>query len=192
MIVLKMLADAFHEGGWGMWPILFLLMITISIVIERAVFLRKGRACWIGDVIAAVLGSPAVGLGDGGRGRAARARRAAAVPVSQGQDLGGPDSADGLGRVHRDRRERRGVPGCPGAQVGELAVEHVAGAGRRVAVAVTRDALERHRRAGEERKSHELVAQHQDLAAIARPRRASTNSPNDRLVIQKPAGRGEK
>ena len=41
MIVLKMLADAFHEGGWGMWPILFLLMITISIVIERAVFLRR-------------------------------------------------------------------------------------------------------------------------------------------------------
>jgi len=41
MIVLKMLADAFHEGGWGMWPILFLLMITVSIVIERAVFLRR-------------------------------------------------------------------------------------------------------------------------------------------------------
>src|SRR3569833_1375579 len=41
MIVLKMLADAFHEGGWGMWPILFLLMITLSIVIERAVFLRR-------------------------------------------------------------------------------------------------------------------------------------------------------
>ena len=41
MTVLKMLADAFHEGGWGMWPILFLLMITMSIVIERAVFLRR-------------------------------------------------------------------------------------------------------------------------------------------------------
>ena len=41
MIVLKMLADAFHEGGWGMWPILFLLMITLSFVIERAVFLRR-------------------------------------------------------------------------------------------------------------------------------------------------------
>jgi biopolymer transport protein ExbB len=41
MTVLKLLADAFHEGGWGMWPILVLLMLTISIVIERAVFLRK-------------------------------------------------------------------------------------------------------------------------------------------------------
>src|SRR6202142_2863517 len=41
MTVLKMLADAFHEGGWGMWPILFLLMITISILIERAVYLRR-------------------------------------------------------------------------------------------------------------------------------------------------------
>jgi biopolymer transport protein ExbB/TolQ len=41
MTVLKMLADAFHEGGWGMWPILFLLMITVSILIERAVYLRR-------------------------------------------------------------------------------------------------------------------------------------------------------
>ena len=41
MTVLKMLADAFHEGGWGMWPILFLLMITFSILIERAVYLRR-------------------------------------------------------------------------------------------------------------------------------------------------------
>src|SRR6202142_3365362 len=31
MTVLKMLADAFHEGGWGMWPILLLLMLTVSI-----------------------------------------------------------------------------------------------------------------------------------------------------------------
>jgi biopolymer transport protein ExbB len=41
MTVLKLLADAFHEGGWGMWPILFLLMLTIAIVIERTVYLRK-------------------------------------------------------------------------------------------------------------------------------------------------------
>jgi len=41
MSILKLLADAFHEGGWGMWPILFLLMITISILIERSVYLRK-------------------------------------------------------------------------------------------------------------------------------------------------------
>jgi biopolymer transport protein ExbB len=41
MTVLKLLADAFHEGGWGMWPILCILMITVSIVTERAVVLRK-------------------------------------------------------------------------------------------------------------------------------------------------------
>ena len=41
MTVLKLLADAFHEGGWGMWPILALLMITVSIISERAVVLRK-------------------------------------------------------------------------------------------------------------------------------------------------------
>jgi len=41
MTILKLLADAFHDGGWGMWPILFLLMLTIAIVIERAVYLRK-------------------------------------------------------------------------------------------------------------------------------------------------------
>jgi biopolymer transport protein ExbB/TolQ len=41
MTILKLLADAFHEGGWGMWPILLLLMLTIAIVIERAVYLRK-------------------------------------------------------------------------------------------------------------------------------------------------------
>lgn len=41
MTVLKLLADAFHDGGWGMWPILMLLMITVSIITERAVVLRK-------------------------------------------------------------------------------------------------------------------------------------------------------
>ena len=41
MTILKLLADAFHEGGWGMWPILTILMITISIVTERSVVLRK-------------------------------------------------------------------------------------------------------------------------------------------------------
>jgi biopolymer transport protein ExbB/TolQ len=41
MTVLKLLADAFHDGGWGMWPILIILMLTMSIVIERAVYLRK-------------------------------------------------------------------------------------------------------------------------------------------------------
>jgi len=41
MTVLKILADGFHEGGWRMWPILTLLMITMAILIERAVFLRR-------------------------------------------------------------------------------------------------------------------------------------------------------
>src|SRR5204863_6093177 len=41
MTVLKILADGFHEGGWGMWPILGLFMITVAILIERAVFLRR-------------------------------------------------------------------------------------------------------------------------------------------------------
>ena len=41
MTILKLLADAFHDGGHGMWPILFLLMLTIAIVIERAVTLRR-------------------------------------------------------------------------------------------------------------------------------------------------------
>jgi biopolymer transport protein ExbB len=41
MSVLKLLADGFHNGGWGMWVILAILMLTISIVVERAVFLRK-------------------------------------------------------------------------------------------------------------------------------------------------------
>jgi biopolymer transport protein ExbB len=41
MTVLKLLADGFHNGGWGMWVILAILMLTISIIVERAVFLRK-------------------------------------------------------------------------------------------------------------------------------------------------------
>jgi biopolymer transport protein ExbB len=41
MSVLKLLADAFHEGGWMMYFILFVLMLTVSIVVERAVFLRR-------------------------------------------------------------------------------------------------------------------------------------------------------
>jgi biopolymer transport protein ExbB len=41
MSVLKMLADAFHDGDWMMWPILVVLMLIIAISLERAVFLRK-------------------------------------------------------------------------------------------------------------------------------------------------------
>src|SRR5437762_3482741 len=41
MTILKMLADAFHDGDWMMWPILVVLMLTLAISIERAVYLRK-------------------------------------------------------------------------------------------------------------------------------------------------------
>jgi biopolymer transport protein ExbB len=41
MTLLKTLADAFHDGDLGMWPILVILMLIIAIALERAVFLRK-------------------------------------------------------------------------------------------------------------------------------------------------------
>jgi biopolymer transport protein ExbB len=41
MSILKMLADAFHDGDWMMWPILVVLMLIIAIALERAVYLRK-------------------------------------------------------------------------------------------------------------------------------------------------------
>jgi biopolymer transport protein ExbB len=41
MTILKTLADAFHDGDLGMWPILVILMLIIAISLERAVFLRK-------------------------------------------------------------------------------------------------------------------------------------------------------
>lgn len=41
MGILKAIADAFHEGGWGMWPILGTSIVIIAIIVERAVFLFK-------------------------------------------------------------------------------------------------------------------------------------------------------
>jgi len=41
MSLLKTLADAFHEGGWPMWPILVLMIVSWGISIERSIFLRK-------------------------------------------------------------------------------------------------------------------------------------------------------
>ena len=41
MSALKLLADAFHEGGWPMWPILALMIATWGITIERIVYLQK-------------------------------------------------------------------------------------------------------------------------------------------------------
>ena len=31
--------EAFKEGGWGMWPILFWSILTIGIIVERALYL---------------------------------------------------------------------------------------------------------------------------------------------------------
>ncbi len=39
--MLKGIADSFHAGGWGMWPILFTLIIIIAMIVERSVFLFK-------------------------------------------------------------------------------------------------------------------------------------------------------
>lgn len=38
------LAEAFHEGGWGMYPILVCLIFTIAIVIDRAKALYSSHA----------------------------------------------------------------------------------------------------------------------------------------------------
>ena len=35
------IAEAFKEGGWGMWPILGILIASILIAIERAIYLLK-------------------------------------------------------------------------------------------------------------------------------------------------------
>jgi biopolymer transport protein ExbB len=37
------LIKAFEEGGWGMWLILFLLIITVAVAIERALYLSKAN-----------------------------------------------------------------------------------------------------------------------------------------------------
>jgi len=41
MSALKLLADAFHEGGWPMWPILAIMIICWGIMIERTIYLKK-------------------------------------------------------------------------------------------------------------------------------------------------------
>jgi biopolymer transport protein ExbB/TolQ len=35
--------QAFEHGGWGMWPILALLILTVVIVVERAMYLAKAK-----------------------------------------------------------------------------------------------------------------------------------------------------
>ncbi len=41
MGVLKGISEAFHAGGWGMWPILITLIIMIAMIVERSVYLFK-------------------------------------------------------------------------------------------------------------------------------------------------------
>jgi biopolymer transport protein ExbB/TolQ len=41
MSALKGLADAFQEGRWPMWPILALLIVSLGIMIERLIYLKK-------------------------------------------------------------------------------------------------------------------------------------------------------
>jgi biopolymer transport protein ExbB len=41
MGLLKGISDAFHKGGPGMWPILIVSVVTLAIIIERAVYLIK-------------------------------------------------------------------------------------------------------------------------------------------------------
>ncbi len=41
------IVEAFHEGGWGMWPILGILVVTVAIAIERTIYLV--RASFLAD-----------------------------------------------------------------------------------------------------------------------------------------------
>ncbi len=41
MSILQTLADSFDKGGWGMWPILFTLVMIVGLIAERAVYLFK-------------------------------------------------------------------------------------------------------------------------------------------------------
>lgn len=38
---LKGISEAFHEGGWGMWPILVTSIVIIALTVERSVYLFK-------------------------------------------------------------------------------------------------------------------------------------------------------
>lgn len=39
--MLQTISTAFHRGGWGMWLILVVSIITIAVIVERAVYLFK-------------------------------------------------------------------------------------------------------------------------------------------------------
>src|SRR4029453_11053577 len=39
--MLTVISTAFHKGGWGMWLILFTSVVTIALIVERAVYLFR-------------------------------------------------------------------------------------------------------------------------------------------------------
>lgn len=39
--MLNQIAKSFNDGGWGMWPILFTSVLTIAVIVERAVYLFR-------------------------------------------------------------------------------------------------------------------------------------------------------
>ncbi len=41
MGILKAISEAFHQGGWGMWPILGTSIVIVAIIVERSVYLMK-------------------------------------------------------------------------------------------------------------------------------------------------------
>jgi len=41
MSVVHFISDGFDKGGWGMWPILITLMISVGLIVERSVYLFK-------------------------------------------------------------------------------------------------------------------------------------------------------
>ena len=41
MGIVTTISTAFDKGGWGMWPILITLMLTVGIIVERSVYLFK-------------------------------------------------------------------------------------------------------------------------------------------------------
>ena len=50
--MLTAISTAFHKGGWGMWPILFTSVVTIAIIVERAVYLFRASASAIANCFA--------------------------------------------------------------------------------------------------------------------------------------------
>jgi len=38
---IRIVNEAFHEGGWGMWPILMLSIFAVGLIIDRSVYLFR-------------------------------------------------------------------------------------------------------------------------------------------------------